>query len=367
MAVSRTQEMCSMKIEQVKQLPDITDLLIERGRLYKAVGLYRKAKFDFDQVYAYAKRHGHPEKVARALLEIANLAYLEGYFKRSIRYLMRAEIWMKKQCTYALRFLFWRYKGNTHRIQGNFRTALACYRRLLKYVRKEDMNRKAVTHNLIGLAYLGAGDPEKAVQNIQRAYKIFNSIKDLSAQGSCLANVGYVYTFSGRAEKALTCFNKAISLLSRIQAKSAIATPLLNWGTALYELGRIDEALQKWNEALLMNRELGDFASVAMLHNNIGTVLIDKKEFQQSIEHLQTSLRMKKKLQLTGYLSSTYNGLAKAYSKMFLETKKHLYRNKALKNAKIALSLARTYKKKYDIRVASQMLAALKKGMELPG
>lgn len=340
---------------------NVAELLIERGRLYLTVGSYAQAEMDFRQAFTHVQSKGILSTATHALLEMANLAYLEGHCRKSMELLEKAKRSLSKMGTGTMQFLYWRYKGNSYRMQGDFAAALACYRKLLKHVPAQDRYRRAIAHNLMGLAYQGAGDSVRAVRNIKLAYRLFKETKDLVAQGNCLANIGFVYTFSDRAKDALSCFKKAITLLNALQARSSIAAPLINWGTALYNLGRYDDALKKWKEALVLNTELGDSAAVAMLHNNIGYVLTDKKCYSESVHHLQVSLAIKKKLHLTGYLPSTYNGLAKAYYHMFLQSRRKKDCTTAKKYARTALAIARSYKNKYDGKVATHLLRALRK------
>jgi tetratricopeptide (TPR) repeat protein len=110
-----------------------------------------------------------------------------------------------------------------------------------------------------------------------------------------------------------------------------------------------------------MNSELGDWAAIAMLHNNIGHLLIEKQNYRKSIERFRISLRLKKKLGLSGYLPSTYNGFAKAYYQLYLSTRKQSHYRNALENAIKARKTALKYKKSYDIGVANELIKKLRK------
>lgn len=339
----------------------LADLLMVRGQLHVLIGLYKEAEDDYNRAHRSAIGKGDRAAMTRAVLEIANIAYLKGQFQQCLKYLKQIQPSVNKLKDPDLTFSLWRYKGNMYRIQGDFNAALACYRRLVRQKGSRGRYSRAVALNLIGLAYHGAGNYGKAVAYIRQAYAIWKDSKNLSAQGSSLANIGYVYTFSGMPEKALPCFEKAVALLYKINATSLIAAPSLNWGSAFYKLGRYDDALKKWQEALVMNEQLGDFSVIAMLHNNIGYAFIKKKGYQESIEHLQISLAIKKRLGLTGYLPSTYNGFATAHYNLFMQTKRKEHHAKAMGYAKTAKKIARTYNNTHDAGIAQELLQKIAK------
>lgn len=57
-------------------------LFLKRGRLYACVGLFEKAGKDFNQAYTLSK--STTIDATKALLELANLAYLEGKIEKSL-------------------------------------------------------------------------------------------------------------------------------------------------------------------------------------------------------------------------------------------------------------------------------------------
>ena len=341
----------------------LAGLLIERGHLFILIGAFDRAENDYQRAFRDATCRNSPIEKNRVMLEIANIAYLKGQFQKSLSLLNKIGPSIKRIQDSELTFLFWRYKGNTYRIQGNYAAALGCYEKLLSERGATGRDKRAIALNLTGLAHQGEGAYGKAAVKIRRAYRLFKDMKNYSAQGSCLANIGYVLTFSGKAEKALPCFEEAVAQLSRLGAKSLVATPLLNWGSAFYKLGRYDDALEKWQEALNLNREIGDFAAVAMLHNNIGFAFIEKKCCRESLKHFTIALAKKQELRLTGYLPSTYNGFAKAYYNLYRETKKVSHRKKALECARTAYKIAEKYSNTYDSGIARELIKKLKRSL----
>ena len=333
-------------------------LFIERGRLYSTVGLFKKAGKDFNQAYTLSKNT--IVDAAKALLELANLAYLEGKIEKSLSFLNNVEPYVEKSRSLDLDFEFWRFKGNAFRIKGDYGAALSCYKKLYKQVmKKKEKRKKAVILNLMGLAYRGAGKYCDAINYIERADRIFGSIGDIPAQGTCLGNIGLVYAFWNRAEKAIPYFRKAIVILENTQSKGLMTSPLLNWGIALFKLGKYDKALEKWQEALAITSAQGDFAAIAMINNNIGYLFIKKGQYKKALENLNLALSMKKKLNLTGYLPSTYNGLAETYHNLFLKTNRKTFFKKAKENVKKAYTIAKSFNNQHDIKVSKGIFKTL--------
>ncbi len=344
-----------------KHIPTLGQLYIERARLRMTIGQYENARSDLARSYRISHRL-HPETAAFARLESSNLEYLQGIFQSSIRILKRTRSLIRRLRSEKLTFMFWRYQGNAYRVKGDYRTALACYRRLAKLsAGRNDPGEEAALENLIGLAYQGMGDYAEAARHVKQAYRLYLKIGNIPGQGNTLGNIGFIYTFGGKPRQAIPYFQKAIRLLEQAQVKNQVVNPLMNWGTALFNLERYDEALQKWQQAMEINQSLGDIASVAMLHNNIGQLYTIKKEFKKSLEHLRRSLKLKMELKLTGYLPSTHNAFARVYLEMYKAAGRRDHYLLALKHAARGRSIAWSLNITKDIRSADEVLEELKK------
>lgn len=351
-----------MTATRLKKHPiNIGELYIARARLWELVGAYEKARDDLTHAYVKSRRK-NKESAARALLEHGNLGYLQGEFRTSLKSLNRAGISVRHLRSRELNFTFWRYKGNTFRVQGNYMKALACYRKLMKYTTgKNDIANKAVVYNLIGLAHQGMGGYPAAAHYVKRSYRLYVKLGNVPGQGNTLGNIGLIYTFWNKSNQAVQYFQKALLLLEKAQVKNLMGSPLMNWGTALFNLKKYDAALRKWTEALELNQSLGDTSSVAMLHNNIGHLYMEKDEIDKSLEHLNLSLKLKMKLNLTGYLPSTYNTFARVYLKKYVKTGNKNYYDRTRKNLARARSIARSLNNMREIRAADEILQSLKK------
>jgi len=340
---------------------NIGELYLARARLWEMVGAYEKAYRDLKHAEIKSRRESK-ETTLLVRLELGNLGYLKGEFMASVKQFNRLEATVKRLRSRRLNFMFWRFKGNLFRVKGDYKTALFCYRKLMRSLAgKGSAENKAIVLNLIGLAYQGMGDYPSAARHIKRAYRFYCKIGNIPGQGNTLGNIGLTYTFWNKSDLALSYFQRAISLMEQAQVKNLIASPMMNWGTALFNLKQYDAALMKWNEALAVNQSLGDISSVAMIHNNIGYLHIEKGELEKSLEHLNRSLKMKLKLNLTGYLPSTYNSFARVYLKLFEKTGRKNFYKQARENAVRARSIARSLNNKREIQSADDILKSLKK------
>jgi tetratricopeptide (TPR) repeat protein len=338
----------------------IGDLFLARANLFEKIGAYEKAYLDLKQAEIRSRRD-HQETHLRAGLELGNLGYMKGEYLASVKQFDRLESSIKKLGSPGLTFLFWRYRGNLFRVKGDYQTALGCYRKLLKFLSgKGAVEKKAITHNLIGLACQGMADYSSAARHIKLAYGHYCRIGNIPGQGNALGNIGLTYTFWDKPKEALSYFHKAISLMEQARVKNLIGSPLMNWGTALFKLGRHDEALQKWNEALELNQSLGDIGSVAMIHNNIGFLHLERNELEKSLEHLDLSLKIKLKLNLTGYLPSTYNALARANWKMYEKTGDRRYCVLAQTDVRQARSIANELHIMSQLKDADEFIEEMK-------
>jgi tetratricopeptide (TPR) repeat protein len=339
----------------------ISELYIARAKLFEMVGDYDNAYRDLKHAEIKSRRESKKTYLL-ARLEMGNLGYLKGESMASVKQFDRLEASIKRLDSRDLTFLFWRYRGNLFRVKGDYKTALFCYRKLIRYLTgKGAAENKAIVYNLIGLAYYGTGDYPLAARFIKVAHRYYSQIGNIPGQGNTLGNLGLTYTFWDKSDQAVPYFQKAISLLGQAQVKNLIATPMMNWGTALFNLKQYDAALDKWKEALEINQSLGDISSVAMIHNNIGYLYMEKGELEKSLEQLRLSLKIKLKLNLKGYLPSTYNCFARVHVKMHEKTGSDESCEQAKNYASLALSIARSLHNKREIRSAEDILKSLKK------
>ena len=343
------------------RIMSISELYLARATLFEKIGDYDKAYRDLKHAEIKSRRESKKTYLF-ARLEMGNLDYLKGQFMASVKQFDRLETSINRLDSQELTFLFWRYRGNLFRVKGDNKTALFCYRKLIRYLTgKGAVENKAIVYNLIGLAYYGLGDYPSAARHIKRAYWFYCKIGNIPGQGNTLGNLGLTYTFWDKSDQAITFFQKAITLLGQAQVKNLIATPMMNWGTALFNLKQYDAALDKWKEALHVNQSLGDIASVAMIHNNIGYLHMEKGELEKSLEQLRLSLKIKLKLNLKGYLSSTYNCFARVHVKMHEKTGSDESYEQAKNYAGLALSIARSLHNKREMLSAKDILKTLKK------
>jgi len=349
------------RVRSKPRIMTISELYLARAKLFEMVGDYDMAYRDLKRAEIKSRRESKKIYLL-ARLEMGNLGYLKGETMASVKQFDQLEASIKRLDSRDLTFLFWRYRGNLFRVKGDYKTALFCYRKLIRYLTgKGAAENKAIVYNLIGLAYYGMGDYPPAARYIKRANQLYCRIGNIPGQGNTLGNLGLTYTFWDKSDQAVVYFQKAISLLAQAQVKNLIASPMLNWGTALFNLKQYDAALDKWREALDVNQSLGDISSVAMIHNNLGYLYLEKDELEKSLEHLNRSLKIKLKLNLTGYLSSTYNALARVYMRMYEKTGNKKFYGPAKDYVSRARSIARSLHNKPGILAADEILKTLKK------
>jgi tetratricopeptide (TPR) repeat protein len=132
----------------------------------------------------------------------------------------------------------------------------------------------------------------------------------------------------------------------------------------LFIMIAVYDALGKWQEAMAVNRTLGDISSLAMLHNNIGHIYLVKKEFKRSLEHLSRSLKLKTQLELTGYLPSTHNALARVYLELSRASGRRSFIRRALEHVDRGRKIARSLNIRKDIESGNEIRAEIGKARD---
>ena len=124
----------------------------------------------------------------------------------------------------------------------------------------------------LGIARLGAGDMEKALESLREAVRV-------SPRSATVRNaLGFALVVHGRLEEAIRSFREAVRL------KPTFGRAQLNLGNALRDTGRIDEAIRHFEIAMRVDRK----HSEARL--NLGNALFTKGRLQEAIGHYRAIL-----------------------------------------------------------------------------
>lgn len=137
----------------------------------------------------------------------------------------------------------------------------------------------AVINYYLGIAYLGRGLKEMAMERFQKAVSLKSDYSDAHNY------VGILYMDMGQWEKAISSFDKALKNYLYANPEHA----LLNSGWAYYNLQNYDKALSCYQQALIQDK-------LAILRpdieKNIGLVFVKQSKLTQAKLHFEKSVAL---------------------------------------------------------------------------
>jgi tetratricopeptide (TPR) repeat protein len=169
-------------------------------------------------------------------------------------------------------------QGNAAIVKGNYAVALQLlqksqtqYNRLLAKNDKDILALKGLARALatMGVVYTQQSNYFMALENYQKALKLYESAKDTQGIAKALNNIGIIYKSKGNYTKALDYLKQAYQLQSEIKEPNAAMT-LTNIGVIYFESGKPEQAFPYYNQALKAFAQFPNPIGLALLHNYLG-------------------------------------------------------------------------------------------------
>jgi tetratricopeptide (TPR) repeat protein len=108
-------------------------------------------------------------------------------------------------------------KAMTLRDENNHDAAIKKFRYLLS--QNPESSQETALHILIGNTFLLKNDYDEALGHYKQALKIAEKAGNVSAKGVVLGNIGLIYSAKGDADKALEYLEKALEIFQSIGAE----------------------------------------------------------------------------------------------------------------------------------------------------
>lgn len=201
-------------------------------------------------------------------------------------------------------------------------------------------NRRALADvfNLLGLGYRSLGQPESALENLDRAAQLRRETGNARGEAASLQNLAMVRSTLGQFDAAredlvraralllplgdvaamadlendagvleeeqgeyrlaLEAYRKSLSMRQSIGNQRAIGESLLNVGFGYYQVGEFDNALVHWERAQSLYSELEERWGQVRAQHSLGLALTARGEFAKAREQLQGSLQTAESAQM---------------------------------------------------------------------
>lgn len=213
-------------------------------------------------------------------------------------------------------------QGNAAIIKGNYAAALtnlkkaqAEFTRLVENNDNDKLSKNGLARALAttGIVYTQQSNYFMALENYQKALKLYEATGDKVSISKALNNIGIVYKSQLNYPKALEYLKQAHKLQSEIGETNAAMT-LTNIGVIYFESGKPNQALEYYNLAIQAFSNYPDPIGFALVNNYLGDYYRDENNFSEAEKHYQKSLEFYERLQNKFGASLALYNIGKLYS-----------------------------------------------------
>lgn len=229
-------------------------------------------------------------------------------------------------------------KGNYHIITGKYELALADFKKAqITFEDLLDKNPDEQTiKNGLARAYASSGvvfseesNHYMALENYQKALKLYQETGQKTSISKALNNIGIVYKAQQNYPKALEYLQKA-SKIQQETGDSNAAMTLTNIGVVYFETKKYTEALQFYNQAKSFFEKTDDRRGFALLKNYLGDYYSKQNDFESAEKFYRQSLDLYEEMQNKFGASLALYNLGRLYSDHEKYTEALAFANKSL-------------------------------------
>jgi tetratricopeptide (TPR) repeat protein len=350
--------------------------LNDAGYYYSLVGQYDKARKNYEEALAIARKLGQEGSVGIYLNNIGGVYYDWGQYDKAIEYYKEAlaiDRRLGQEGGVAIHLgsigMVYHNWGKYDKAIKNHEEALAINKRLGKEAGV------ATDLNSIGGVYYDWGQYDKAIKYYEEALAIARKLGQEGGVAIHLGSIGGVYYAWGQYDKAIKYYEEALAIDRRLGQEGGVAIRLNNIGNVYHNWGQYDKAIKNFKEALVIDRRLGQEGGVATHLGSIGMVYHAWGQYDKAIKYYEEALAIDRRLGQEGGVAVDLNNIGNVYNdwgqydKAIKNHEEALAINKRLgKEAGVATdlnSIGRVYNSwgKYDkaIEYYKEALATFKK------
>ena len=173
---------------------------------------------------------------------------------------------------------------------------------------------EAEVYDHLGRIYGTLGKKEFAVEQYERALRIYKAIGNLQGEGRTLNHIASAQENLGRAVLARELHKQALVIVRDIGDRKAEADSLNGLAWIAHTLGQQEEALSYYEQALRIYREAGNQIGESDALNGIGLILQIMGKKQQSFQLVEQALRLRQEIGDRGGEGRTLNNLGLIYA-----------------------------------------------------
>ena len=186
-------------------------------------------------------------------------------------------------------------------------------------------------YNMIGVVYDISGKYDSSIYFYEKAYDIFEEIKNLKGRGSSSNNLGLIYWNMADYDKALTYFFDALSDFEQIKNERFLSNALNNIGLVYYDIHNYAQSLKYHQKAKVIYEKLGDAYLLGAVSTNLSNVYNNLGKPDSAEYYCLQAIQLHTRANDEYGLSIAYNGYASLQAEKGDTSKALEYFGKALK------------------------------------
>jgi predicted ATPase/class 3 adenylate cyclase len=203
---------------------------------------------------------------------------------------------------------------------------------------------------LIGIVYLHTGKPDEAMASFEYKRFICENSNDRLGYGYAVSNMGVVYLKRSEYDKAMECYQTLHTICLELNDKGGLILALGNMGIIYYNKGQLDDAVNCFEQEIKLCQETGNINKLSNSYNNLGSVYWSKGELKKAFKCYEMDKKICEEL-------GNKLGLAYSIGNMGLIHFSNNDLNKAIKSFKFWYEASKQYNDSYGLSISLSNLA----------
>jgi signal transduction histidine kinase len=242
----------------------------------------------------------------------------------------------------------------THGIKTQYDSSMYYFTKGLVLAKKyKTPKQEARAYVGIGYTFDRLDNPKAAIENYERALKIFQRVKSQDGLNQTNINLGSLYFDMDEFKIAEFYFRQVLESFKKMNDQSGIAYGYFIMGNASRVLNKDTEAYDYYRKSLEIRERAGDLNGIALANYGLGQLYLKQKKYNEAEKALHIAIEKNR------ILNNKYQEVAAliTLSKVFVASKEY---NEAEDTAKLAYQMGKQIKSKglalnaLDILVAIQ-------------
>ncbi|MGH9360657.1 MAG: tetratricopeptide repeat protein, partial [Thermoanaerobaculia bacterium] len=288
------------------------ELAVRAGDRLKAIYAHDRA-YEY-YLYIIEKLEGDPTRVPLWIEtheKLGDLCAMMGKYEiadHSYDSLLQEEV--RKSLAPAVISRAWRKKGRLFEIQGDYDTALKCYkeaRTCLAQLNDAGLaDERTRVFNSIGWVYVCMGKYEKAMAISLEGLRLIQGSAEKIEHAMIYSTIGSANYYKGNIGQAIEYHTRSLKIRENLENIPEVIASLNNLGSAYLANADFGEALEQFKRALASSEEIGDPHGRAMTLHHFARTHFEVGQSAKAEEYLRESLKLSKTYNLRHLNNQNY-------------------------------------------------------------